>query len=170
MCKTADSYTIIGLKITKEDLTIGTSYQLCCDWINSNKFNYCPECGKRNKFEPIYDYIDHYNDDNGIHDEDYNGDFPEDYLSSDCGILTINNTTYKVFKIEDMYISVYYNYCIDNYHGYKCIECPLSLENLCELRQKLMDDMCTVDKWKNDIHFIDYFNKNFKIYTVSGCS
>ncbi len=177
MVKTADAYTIIGLKIKEEDLMVGRTYEhkLCCDRINSNFFNYCPSCGSKNKFGTytISDYIDNYNPNNGIHDEDYRGDFPEDYLSGDCGILTINNTTYKVFKLEniaEMYISVSYTYCIDNYHGYKSNECSLSLENLCELKQKLMEDLCTVDKWKNDVNFVNNFNKNFKIYTISGCS
>ena len=161
MVKTADAYTIIGLKITSADLSIETihQYELCCPKTNSDKFHYCPNCGTKNNVGTFstFSYIDQYND--------YDDDFYVEY-----GILTIHKQ-YKVFKIdEDMYISVHITACNDNQYGYQCDTCPLSLEELCVLKQTLMDDLCTIDRWKNDIHFVDHFNTNFKIYTISGCS
>ncbi len=163
---TSDAYTIVGLKITENDLTIETThkYELCGCGINSVNFNFCPSCGSKNKFGTYttHEYINNYND-------EYNDDHPEDELGLVHGILTINNTKYKVFKFEylpHMYLSIYKTKCFDNGCGCTCEECPLSLENLCELKQKLMEDLCTIDIWKNDIDFINNFNKNFKIHTI----
>ncbi len=140
------------------------NYDKCDCNLNSVDYKYCLSCGMPNNFETYLanKNVVKYSDDKirDIYDND------EEY-----GNLMINDTNYKTLSIYnsgDMYITIHISSCHSNTSNFKYESCPLSLETLCELKQKLMKDLCTIDLWKNDVNFINNFNKNFKIYTLSA--
>ncbi len=154
------AYTVIGLKITKQDLVIQKThkYTLCGCKKNSADFKYCPSCGKTNKFGTYTtnEYIGNYVKDEG----------------DEYGILTINDSKYKVLQINDkrdMFITIYVELCSVGNSDYSCEVCLLSLETLCELKTKLMNDLISINFWE-DNNFTENFNKKFKIYTISEIS
>ncbi len=135
-------------------------YEMCNCKLNSVDFNYCPECGFGNNYETYLISCERYF-------PEYN---PENDGDGIFGSIIINNTKYRTFKLmksDYVYISIHITSCHGNNYESQNGECLLSFEKLCELKEKLMEDLCTVDKWKNDIEFINNFNKNFKIYTIS---
>ncbi len=163
------AHTVVGLKINKQDLIIQKTFKhkLCKCEKNSADFKYCPSCGKTNKFGSytVNKYIDSYLESNPD-DSDDDGD------ENKHGILTINGTKYKVFQIkgmQNMFISIHSEYCDVENSNYSCTALPYSLETLCELKQKLMEDLQSINFWKNN-DFANNFNKNFKIYLLSEIS
>jgi len=143
------AYTVIGLKIIEGDLNVEKTYEykLCKCANNLPKYKYCPDCSTLNKFGTytITECIDN---------------FSREYCNDYYGILTINDTKYKIFQLNDdeyLYITIHYS-CHDEEN-----KCPLTLETLCELKQKMVEDLKTTKFYKD-------FDKKFGIYTLLRCS
>lgn len=93
------------------------------------------------------------------------GEYIDEYWDNDCddgGNIVLSDVEYEVVKLgEHYYVVGYKNIVCEN--GNSCVfkKCKSSLEELCEIKKKMCDNLKRIGLWSDN---------KFGIYTISKCS
>jgi|SRR5579862_201154 len=166
------SVTVIGLRINFENLEVvekKIEKHINCGCVvnNIDSFNYCPNCGNKNKYGMIERFVTYkikefcYTDD----DEDENGV---------QGIININNQKYKVIRPTEheqwFYITLYKGIRDGprNYNEKETVKCELSFEELMKMRDEMKNNLMEIESHYRTIDkkFSLWSDDKFGIYTI----
>jgi hypothetical protein len=92
-------------------------------------------------------------------------EYIDEYWDNDCddgGVIVLSNVEYNVTKLGNYYYVIGQKDVVyDDGNGCAFKKCKSSLEELCEIKKKMSDNLGRISLWSDN---------KFGIYTISECS